>query len=69
MSQPTQICPRCGTEYLEQVDECDWCPGIEPMPVVAIGKAGKRLVHLTDALIAASEVPTTVLEELAKGAC
>lgn len=26
----TWKCPRCGTQFLEPVKECDWCPGIRP---------------------------------------
>lgn len=27
-------CECCGTEYLEPVAECDWCPEAVPQPVV-----------------------------------
>lgn len=26
-------CERCGTEYLEPVVDCDWCPGVVPQPM------------------------------------
>lgn len=24
-------CPRCGTEYFQPLEACDWCPGVEPI--------------------------------------
>jgi hypothetical protein len=33
----TMKCPACGTEYPKGVEaddgSCDWCPGVEPVPM------------------------------------
>lgn len=31
-NEPTWKCPRCKTEYFEELEECDWCPDVRPLP-------------------------------------
>lgn len=33
MNAPRYQCPRCGTEYFEPLESCDWCPECKPVPV------------------------------------
>ena len=35
--QPTHICPKCLTEYFDDIGTCDWCPleRVVPLPLPA----------------------------------
>jgi hypothetical protein len=28
-NENTYQCPKCGTEYFEELNECNWCPGVK----------------------------------------
>jgi uncharacterized OB-fold protein len=43
-------CSKCGTVYLEPVEECDWCPGQKPVITENIeDKNGLERNHPTNA--------------------